>query len=249
MPSSKPVAILKTRKSLRALHFHPYGAPLLLTAEVVERKGSLESLVAATSGARADRSDRIGCQSVTRSGEPCGCSIGRAGNGRSFPPPLVIGSIPSVPNFHTFLTFPIVTLFLAAGAPPAAGPTAEQLPVDAQGDRRVGEDGVEAALEQLANTLGSASAATMLADTHRQGQGQPQQLQQGLPQQPPQLQQQQQGGAGGVWSEAPLGGWEQRARHLQVSRLLPCVLIVRCVAQPLLSPPSVMCSDVHTPPL
>lgn len=35
-----PAAVLKTRKSLRALHFHPLGVPLLLTAEVVERKSS-----------------------------------------------------------------------------------------------------------------------------------------------------------------------------------------------------------------
>jgi len=30
----QPVIILKTRRSLRAVHFHPHGAPLLLTAEV-----------------------------------------------------------------------------------------------------------------------------------------------------------------------------------------------------------------------
>ncbi|GBG82711.1 hypothetical protein CBR_g36239 [Chara braunii] len=31
---SQPVIVLRTRKTLRAVHFHPYGAPLLLTAEV-----------------------------------------------------------------------------------------------------------------------------------------------------------------------------------------------------------------------
>lgn len=35
-----PAVVLKTSRSLRAIHFHPYGAPLLLTAEVVERKVS-----------------------------------------------------------------------------------------------------------------------------------------------------------------------------------------------------------------
>jgi activator-of-BECN1-regulated-autophagy protein 1 len=29
--------VLKTRRSLRAVHFHPHGAPLLLTAEVSVR--------------------------------------------------------------------------------------------------------------------------------------------------------------------------------------------------------------------
>jgi len=32
--SPAPVVCLKTRRSLRAVHFHPHGAPLLLTAEV-----------------------------------------------------------------------------------------------------------------------------------------------------------------------------------------------------------------------
>ncbi|KAL0737077.1 hypothetical protein Bca4012_013287 [Brassica carinata] len=31
---SKPVVVLKTRRSLRAVHFHPHGAPFLLTGEV-----------------------------------------------------------------------------------------------------------------------------------------------------------------------------------------------------------------------
>ncbi len=29
-----PVVVHKTRRSLRAVHFHPHGAPLMLTAEV-----------------------------------------------------------------------------------------------------------------------------------------------------------------------------------------------------------------------
>ncbi|KAL6757465.1 quinon protein alcohol dehydrogenase-like superfamily [Haematococcus lacustris] len=37
---SQPSVLLKTRRSLRALHFHPLGRPLLLTAEVVERRSS-----------------------------------------------------------------------------------------------------------------------------------------------------------------------------------------------------------------
>lgn len=32
--SSAPSICLRTRKSLRAVHFHPHGAPLVLTAEV-----------------------------------------------------------------------------------------------------------------------------------------------------------------------------------------------------------------------
>jgi hypothetical protein len=42
-PASQPAVVLKTRKSLRALHFHPHGLPILLTAEVVERKSSSNS--------------------------------------------------------------------------------------------------------------------------------------------------------------------------------------------------------------
>lgn len=33
--TSSPAVILKTRRSLRAVHFHPHGAPFLLTAEVI----------------------------------------------------------------------------------------------------------------------------------------------------------------------------------------------------------------------
>ena len=29
-----PMVVHKTRRSLRAVHFHPHGAPLMLTAEV-----------------------------------------------------------------------------------------------------------------------------------------------------------------------------------------------------------------------
>lgn len=32
--TSSPVIVLKTRRSLRAVHFHPHAAPFLLTAEV-----------------------------------------------------------------------------------------------------------------------------------------------------------------------------------------------------------------------
>lgn len=33
---STPVVVLKTRRSLRAVHFHPHGAPFLMTAEVID---------------------------------------------------------------------------------------------------------------------------------------------------------------------------------------------------------------------
>lgn len=33
--TSSPAIVLKTRRSLRAVHFHPHGAPFLLTAEVM----------------------------------------------------------------------------------------------------------------------------------------------------------------------------------------------------------------------
>lgn len=32
--ASSPAIVLKTRRSLRAVHFHPHAAPFLLTAEV-----------------------------------------------------------------------------------------------------------------------------------------------------------------------------------------------------------------------
>lgn len=32
--AAAPTIILRTRRSLRAVHFHPHGAPYLLTAEV-----------------------------------------------------------------------------------------------------------------------------------------------------------------------------------------------------------------------
>ncbi|CAH8358124.1 unnamed protein product [Eruca vesicaria subsp. sativa] len=46
---SPPVVILKTRRSLRAVHFHPHGAPLLLTAEVSEIDPLDSSMSIATS--------------------------------------------------------------------------------------------------------------------------------------------------------------------------------------------------------
>ena len=33
---STPVVVLKTKRSLRAVHFHPHGAPFLMTAEVID---------------------------------------------------------------------------------------------------------------------------------------------------------------------------------------------------------------------
>ncbi|XP_027363382.1 uncharacterized protein LOC113870964 isoform X2 [Abrus precatorius] len=47
--SSSPVFVLKTRRSLRAVHFHPYGAPYLLTAQVNDLDSSDSSMTEATS--------------------------------------------------------------------------------------------------------------------------------------------------------------------------------------------------------
>ncbi|CAA7024572.1 unnamed protein product [Microthlaspi erraticum] len=46
---SPPVVVLKTRRSLRAVHFHPHGAPFLLTAEVNEMDTLDSSMSRATS--------------------------------------------------------------------------------------------------------------------------------------------------------------------------------------------------------
>lgn len=47
--TSSPTIILKTRRSLRAVHFHPHGAPVLLTAEVNDLDSSDSSMTRATS--------------------------------------------------------------------------------------------------------------------------------------------------------------------------------------------------------
>ncbi|KAL8486742.1 hypothetical protein ACS0TY_023439 [Phlomoides rotata] len=47
--ASSPTIILKTRRSLRAVHFHPHAAPFLLTAEVNELDSSDPSMSIATS--------------------------------------------------------------------------------------------------------------------------------------------------------------------------------------------------------
>ncbi|KAJ0252585.1 WD_REPEATS_REGION domain-containing protein [Hirschfeldia incana] len=46
---SKPVVVLKTRRSLRAVHFHPHGAPFLMTAEASEIDPLDSSMSIATS--------------------------------------------------------------------------------------------------------------------------------------------------------------------------------------------------------
>ncbi|KAL0742983.1 hypothetical protein Bca4012_084496 [Brassica carinata] len=46
---STPAIVLKTRRSLRAVHFHPHGIPLLLTAEVTDIDSSDSALTRATS--------------------------------------------------------------------------------------------------------------------------------------------------------------------------------------------------------
>lgn len=46
---SSPTIVLKTRRSLRAVHFHPHAAPLLLTAEVNDLDSSDSSVARATS--------------------------------------------------------------------------------------------------------------------------------------------------------------------------------------------------------
>ncbi|XP_073012065.1 uncharacterized protein [Typha latifolia] len=47
--ASSPTIILKTRRSLRAVHFHPHAAPFLLTAEVNDLNSSDSPLTLATS--------------------------------------------------------------------------------------------------------------------------------------------------------------------------------------------------------
>ncbi|KAJ8540425.1 hypothetical protein K7X08_030344 [Anisodus acutangulus] len=47
--ASSPAIILKTRRSLRAVHFHPHAAPFLLTAEVNNLDSSDSSMTRATS--------------------------------------------------------------------------------------------------------------------------------------------------------------------------------------------------------
>ncbi|CAI9776056.1 unnamed protein product [Fraxinus pennsylvanica] len=47
--ASTPTIILKTRRSLRAVHFHPHAAPFLLTAEVNDLDSSDSSMTLATS--------------------------------------------------------------------------------------------------------------------------------------------------------------------------------------------------------
>ncbi|CAK7349488.1 unnamed protein product [Dovyalis caffra] len=47
--ASSPFIVLKTRRSLRAVHFHPHGAPFLLTAEVNDLDSSDSSMTQATS--------------------------------------------------------------------------------------------------------------------------------------------------------------------------------------------------------
>ncbi|XP_021673965.2 uncharacterized protein LOC110660097 isoform X1 [Hevea brasiliensis] len=46
---SSPTIVLKTRRSLRAVHFHPHAAPFLLTAEVNDLDSSDSSMTRATS--------------------------------------------------------------------------------------------------------------------------------------------------------------------------------------------------------
>eukprot|EP00257_Ricinus_communis_P011980 XP_002533627.2 uncharacterized protein LOC8276127 [Ricinus communis] len=47
--ASSPAIVLKTRRSLRAVHFHPHAAPFLLTAEVNDLDSSDSSMTRATS--------------------------------------------------------------------------------------------------------------------------------------------------------------------------------------------------------
>uniref|UniRef100_A0A1J3D5G1 Activating molecule in BECN1-regulated autophagy protein 1 n=1 Tax=Noccaea caerulescens TaxID=107243 RepID=A0A1J3D5G1_NOCCA len=46
---ASPAIVLKTRRSLRAVHFHPHGVPLLLTAEVTDIDSSDSAMTRATS--------------------------------------------------------------------------------------------------------------------------------------------------------------------------------------------------------
>ncbi|KAJ0052069.1 hypothetical protein Pint_01634 [Pistacia integerrima] len=47
--ASSPIIVLRTRRSLRAVHFHPHAAPFLLTAEVNDLDSSDSSMTRATS--------------------------------------------------------------------------------------------------------------------------------------------------------------------------------------------------------
>jgi len=47
--TSSPAIVLRTRRSLRAVHFHPHAAPFLLTAEVNDLDSSDSSMTLATS--------------------------------------------------------------------------------------------------------------------------------------------------------------------------------------------------------
>ncbi|KAH1070408.1 hypothetical protein GYH30_007481 [Glycine max] len=47
--ASSPIFVLKTKRSLRAVHFHPHAAPYLLTAEVNDLESSDSSMTEATS--------------------------------------------------------------------------------------------------------------------------------------------------------------------------------------------------------
>ncbi|ESR56944.1 hypothetical protein CICLE_v10018910mg [Citrus x clementina] len=47
--ASSPIIVLKTRRSLRAVHFHPHAAPFVLTAEVNDLDSSDSSMTRATS--------------------------------------------------------------------------------------------------------------------------------------------------------------------------------------------------------
>lgn len=54
-PNPNPSHILRTKRSLRALHFHPLGLPLILTAEVVDsKKPTAQSAVTGAAQSAAD---------------------------------------------------------------------------------------------------------------------------------------------------------------------------------------------------
>ncbi|KAG2488328.1 hypothetical protein HYH03_013178 [Edaphochlamys debaryana] len=63
-----PVRILKTRRSLRALHFHPTAPHILLTAEVTERRPSAETAAAAAAQQAAPAGTAGGAAATTAGG-------------------------------------------------------------------------------------------------------------------------------------------------------------------------------------
>lgn len=59
---SKPEIVLKTRRSMRAVHFHPYGLPIVLTAEVMDPSNTRDLPVTMTENGPYNGSKQGACQ-------------------------------------------------------------------------------------------------------------------------------------------------------------------------------------------